>query len=136
MVVLYLVTIVLGYLVPELTKPSSVDVEKLVQWDGFGAIIETNIPTFLVLFALNILIPIGLYCFSSTARTLFVLYTAGTIALTLIWGYRITSPLVNAIGFVSALLQGALLTAAYISPLSQRFVASKINKSSVHSAIK
>jgi hypothetical protein len=131
MVVLYLATIVLGYSVPELTRPSNADVEKLIEWDGFGAIIETNLPTFLVLFALNILIPIGLYRFSSTARMLFALYTAGTVALTLIWGYRITSPLVNAIGFISALLQGALLTAAYISPLSQRFVARDINNSSV-----
>ena len=121
MVVIYVVAIVFGYLIPELTEPPSAEAKELLVWDGFDAIVETNVPTFLILFALNILIPVGLYRFSSMARTLFVLYTTITIVLILLWGYRTTSPLVNTIGFISALLQGAILATAYLSPLSQRF---------------
>ena len=121
MIVFYIVAIVVGYLSPVLSQPMKARAQELAAMDGYDAIIETNISVFLTLLVLNILIPVGLYYFSSLARSLFVLYTAATIMLILLWGYRVSSPLVNTMSFVSALLQGALLTTSYLFPIGEKF---------------
>lgn len=121
LVVIYIIAIMLGYLIPLISEPSSAEVTELFLQDGLDAVVDTNVPTFLVLLVSNILIPLGLYYFNSVARVLFALFTLVTIVFILLWGYRITSPVVSMLGFIAALLQGAILAAAYFSTLSDRF---------------
>ena len=64
---------------------------------------------------------IGLYMFKSWGRSLSLVMTIAGTFITLLLGPDLSSPLVGALDEAVSLLWGAILAAAYWSPISHRF---------------
>lgn len=73
---------------------------------------------------------IGLYLFKSWGRSLSLAMTVLGTAITLLIGPNLTSPLEDAFGETLAFLWGAILAAAFWSPVAHRF--SKIKPSTAN----
>ena len=78
----------------------------------------------IVLFFLAAAATIGLWLFKRWARALNLWLTVLLLPLTILSGPTLASPWENLFGYLSAVLFGVVLAAAYFSPLSVRFDAS------------
>ena len=99
------------------------DIEnRLGQYDGFGAVLPVHHPLYYgTWFGSWLVASLGLIFFQNWARHFFLfLYVLG-IALTPLGGFSVQGPLENVFGQMTAVLDGAILAMAYLSPLADGF---------------
>ena len=92
---------------------------KLLSWGGYESVFDINGPVPYIVTLLYIIIFAGLAMFKKIARTAFLIITIVT-ALP-IWGFGVYSQLDGTIGYLIALADGAILTLAYLTHLSDEF---------------
>lgn len=118
LVATFCLAIVVLWLIPFLPYPSlSREALTLLSWDGFDAVvIRTNI----VHWSLPLLwlsASTGLWYLVRPARTLFLVLSVVSVLLSGLYGTRVLPPLDDMLGTIAAILDGAILAVAYLTPL-------------------
>ena len=101
--------------------PADVLEGELLAVDGFNAIFESNTVYYYLLFAVRLLVLIGLLTFHRLARSLFLYLTAFSLVASVTYGYRVTAPIEAPIFYLEAAVTGAILVLAYFTPVSAEF---------------
>jgi len=127
LVVVSTLSYVLWFFFPYLTPYFANDLyreiaSRLGQYDGFGAILPVHHPLYYgPWFAFWLSASIGLFFFQNWARYLFLFLHVVGLVLVLVGGFSVRGPLENFFGALTAVLDGAILAMAYLSPLAAGF---------------
>jgi hypothetical protein len=98
---------------------------RLGQYDGLGALLPIHHPLYYVpWFTFWLIASIGLFFFQNWARYLFLFLYVLSLALAPFSGFSVKGPLESFFGEITAVLDGAILAMAYLSPLSAAFTRS------------
>jgi hypothetical protein len=114
----YLLTVLAPYVESRLLSYDTID---LLNRNGHGALFTMPSSAFWLTTLVYLAIAVGLYQFSASARTVFVIFTVAFGVLLLFSGVAITSPFVGFLALVTAMADGAILLLAYATPLKERF---------------
>ena len=97
-------------------------VAKLFDYDGYNAIINSNLANFYYLpLGLSLIASVGLFFLQNWARFLFlILWLYGWIA-TLLFGVRISLPITGFIGMTITTLDGIILALIFLTPMADSF---------------
>ena len=90
-------------------------------YSGAGAVLITPKSIFWLNVLLQIPLSIGLYCFSTTARSIWITFTVFYLGFDLLDGVNCGSAVDGFLWNASRLADGAILGLAYFSPLKERF---------------
>jgi hypothetical protein len=118
---------------------SSEEWRAVLEWHGNGGIVEylsRNFPNggwaqsvlFLILvvpFGFTVAVQIGMFLFWRFARTGYVLLAALFLVVTLFDGLVVMTPIEAALYNIALILDGAVITMAYLQPIASYFEASK-----------
>ncbi len=112
----------LWFFEPWLTWWWTSDVEaEMLNSTGYNALLELPLAFYKLLLLLWIAAAIGLYNFSASARSLYAILLAFSVANSLAAGLQATSALSSFLGYLASLCDGAIIILAYFSPLRARF---------------
>jgi hypothetical protein len=114
----YLLSVLAPYVESRVLSYETID---LLNRSGHGALFMMPTSVFWLTTVLYLTIAVGLYQFSASARTTFVIFTVAFGVLLLFAGVTITSPLVGFLMLVTTMADGAILLLAYATPLKDRF---------------
>ena len=115
-VLLYVYWLVL----PHVARTLSPEVQQILSYEGFGGQPWAADPGFyLSLGVAKILASLALVLFLSWGRWLFVALTAIGLAFVPFSGLSVGAPLDNLVGYLAALVDGAILALAFSSPFSE-----------------
>lgn len=89
--------------------------------DGYGSMIAPSLLIYVLYLTAKFLILFGLYAFSSSARTAFLLYLVFVVLSSIAWGWRVTPPIVGPFGALVWIVDGVILSLIYYGPIAKRF---------------
>ncbi len=89
--------------------------------DGYDALVEGGYVLYFLILAIRISIMVGLLAFHRTARTLFLAYVPLTAISTILWGYRVSAPIVGPFYYLESVFDGIILALAFYSSISPKF---------------
>lgn len=105
------------FLLPLAPVNHSSDVQALLEYAGYGGAISPSHPLiFIPIALLKIVASIGLILFLAWGRWLLLAHIAISLALIPFIGMAIYTPMDSMIGFISAMLDGALLMLCFTPP--------------------
>ena len=93
----------------------------VLSWTGYGAIIEYPPIVTYALTAIWLPITIGMYFYNSKARLLYLIFTVYFIITTPLYGMFVSASFSLVFLEISNFLDGAILTMAYLTGVSQKF---------------
>lgn len=99
----------------------SVEQIQILDLGGFAAIIQTHDITYWGTLVVWLVISIGLYFYSNSARIAFIAFMLINISLSFFYGLSIMSPLEVFIGSIITMIDGALITMMYLTSISGKF---------------
>jgi hypothetical protein len=112
----YLVWLVL----PHTSRTFSPEVERILSVAGYGGQPWVMDPRFYLSLGLAKLVAsVGLLLFLAWGRWVFAAVTAISLAIVPFSGIAVGAPLDNLVGYFATLLDGGILTLAFLSPLSE-----------------
>ena len=111
-----------SYCLSYVQATSDPSVAKLFDYDGYNAIINSNLANFYYLpLGLSLIASVGLFFLQNWARFLFlILWLYGWIA-TLLFGVRISLPIAGFIGMTITTLDGIILALIFLTPMADSF---------------
>lgn len=110
------------YFEPWLTWWWTSDVEaEMLNSTGYNALLVIPEAFYKLLLLLWVATAIGLYNFSASARALYAILLAFSLADSLVAGLQASSALSSFLGYLCSLCDGAIIILAYSSPLRFRF---------------
>jgi len=90
--------------------------------DGYGSYIPNHPLIYWSLFVAWFTISVGLFFFVTVARTAFFALLVITVLADFFWGFRVLPPISASISVIVTLSDGAILTMAYFTSVSNYFV--------------
>jgi len=93
--------------------------QDLLSWSGYKSLLNVNGWSTSIISVAYLISAIGLLFLKKWARSLFLITTIFTMLP--LWGYIVSPAVDGSIGFAISLIQGALLTLAYLTNLSNEF---------------
>jgi len=126
LVVLLVIALAVGYWLP-FGQIGNMDGARLMfSLSGSAAHVEVSPEIQELLALVQIFVALGLLSFFDISRHLFVLVSIAGIAMLAVTGVRAVPPLHGVIFYIAAALQGAIIFAAYTSPIRDRFASNRI----------
>ena len=89
--------------------------------DGYGALVEGSYIVYFSILAIRVLIMIGLLSFHRTARTLFLIFVPLTALSAVLWGFRVSAPIVGPFYYLESVIDGIIFALAFYSSVSVKF---------------
>lgn len=93
----------------------------LLSYSGYGAFFPSSSIVYWTLLIFWIVMSIGLILRSRIIRTLYVTGIIITTLWTVFWGFSVTTPLESLIYNILSMIDGALITMAYLTSVSRSF---------------
>lgn len=84
--------------------------------------VSTNVP-FLIQTSLGILAAVGLILFKSWGRSVFLVYVASELVVTVLAGPHVNTGWTMLMGYIYCLIEGVILSLIYFSPVRKMFKA-------------
>jgi len=113
----YVILFFLPYF-PEVFTP---EVQKVLSYNGYGAVISSHLFIYGTVFLLWILSAIGMFFFQSYGRTLFLVMYVLSILMIPFFGVAVSAPAESFMFAIGDTLDIAIIALAYFSPLSGYF---------------
>lgn len=93
----------------------------LLSYAGYGAILPSNNFIYWGLFIFWLIVGVGLIMRSSLMRTIYLCGIVVTVLLSFFWGFSVATPLESVVFSVINMIDGALITMAYLTSVSRSF---------------
>jgi hypothetical protein len=93
----------------------------LLSGNSYESILPNNDLIYWSLFAIWMILSIGLYFYKKIARALFLIMIIVTSLANFFWGYRVFTPLEAGLVNAISISDGAILVLVYFSALNSRF---------------
>ena len=118
---------VLGFFVlPQLPFLFSTDTIELLKYSGHGARINVSHPVIYIFYLLPYPCLVGLFALRNWARVLFLLYFLLLLVGSFFFGVSISGPPESTVNLAATLLDGGILSLAFLSTLRNDFLARKV----------
>lgn len=114
------ITFLTACVVPYYLAPTDPGVARLTQYDGYRALVHSNVLVALPLIW-TLTACIGLAFFQNWGRYLYLGWVVFSIVITLAYGCRVSSPAEEFIGAIEGVVDGVIIAVAFLSPLSAQF---------------
>jgi hypothetical protein len=93
----------------------------LLNWSGHKSMITISPLIYWIMFAIWILLSLGMFFYNKLARTLFVAYLVVSFMLIPVFGYSVQSPLYLFLSGAESMLDGALIAIAFLTTVDSKF---------------
>lgn len=97
------------------------DGRTLKNFDGYKSSIPSHLIIYWGIFSVWLVISIGLFFFVPVSRTAFLVMTVFGLLMSIFSGYRIQTPYEIVLNNTIALFDGAIISIAYLTSVSNRF---------------
>ena len=114
------------FILPAFPGVFSADSMELMKYGGHGAHVAMSHPVIYALYLLPFPAFVGMFFFKSWGRYLLVAFLALVLFGSFFFGVSISGPPETFFGYLASLLDGAIISMSYMTPLRERFAASPV----------
>jgi hypothetical protein len=113
--------VVTSLVIPQLQILQDENVGRLLQYAGYGGILNASSPVFYVLPGVPLIASVGVYWFRNWGRVLLLIAVVLNLAGALAFGVSVSDPIGSFFAYLTVLCSGALLGIAFLSPARELF---------------
>ncbi|MCF6211895.1 MAG: hypothetical protein L3J88_10725 [Gammaproteobacteria bacterium] len=121
LIVISTLNYVILFFLPYFPEVFSPETQKILAYNGYGAVISSHLFIYGTVFLLWILSAIGIFFFQNYGRILFLFMYILSIFMIPFFGVSVSAPIESLMFAISDILDIAIITLAYFSPLSGYF---------------
>jgi len=116
---------------PFLWEPTDPRVLKLLEFDGYHAVLNLYKPGLITIFStipfwLSMIAVTGIFFFQRWSRHFFLALNVFTLATTFLFGIRIATPIDALLSSTVDLINGAILALVFLTPLKENFACTPL----------